>query len=331
MPSQLAWTQEPGHSPPLSSDSGSAMHQLRNIDLNLLVIFQVIFEERNLGKACKKIHLSQPAISHSLARLRASLNDPLFVRTKSGMIPTHFSRQIYPYILKSMRIIQDQVLPDKKSFSPISSEKTFHLALGEYGEHLVLPVLLKYIRKEAPGVSIRLKPGYGTDLTEELRDQNLDIALDWLPFEENTCYSKESILEDSIVAIARRHHPKISGKLSADQFKKIPHVGFRPRASSVPPIEKAFRNSGIERHIALEVNQLSVIPNVISESDYIGILPYYFAKKLSDPEKIQIFKLPFANIKGMVYMIWHRKNESNPGHEWLRSGIKICGKHITQP
>jgi len=295
------------------------MHKLRNLDLNLLVIFQVIYEEESLGKAGKRVGLSQSAISHSLSRLRDYFSDPLFIRSHSGMSPTSYSKQLYNHVLEALNLLEENLCQKKDNFIPCQSRRQFSLAMGEYGEFLLLPGLIELLQQKAPGVSLNLSPGYGIDATHAMKKGDMDLAFDWLPFDGGRQFQTRPLIQETIVAIARSGHPQLNNSLTPELFAGIPHVIYRPRFTNGNPMDNALKTLGMVRKIATVVNQLTMIPGIIARTDYLGIMPFNFARQLQKHYPIKILTLPFEPFRGSIYMIWHNSMEKNPGHCWFRN------------
>src|SRR5215831_7981638 len=129
---------------------------LQTIDLNLLIVFEALMEERGVTRAAKRVGLSQPAMSNALARLRRTFNDPLFVRTTDGMSPTPAAQSLIGPVRTALAQLRD-IFEEKPAFAPSASERLFHLLTNDYVELTLLPPLAKAIRDQATGVSLRIQ------------------------------------------------------------------------------------------------------------------------------------------------------------------------------
>jgi len=195
---------------------------LSKIDLNLFTVFDAIYREGGITSASKRLHLSQPAVSHSLARLRELLNDPLFERVGNQMIPTPRARVLAATIGGSLENIE-QMLHRSAEFDPLTSQRNFVIAMREAHEVQFLPKMIDILRLEAPHIDIATVRIERRDVEDDLQSGALDCAIDMaLPLSSAAC--RKLVIAEPMVVLARRGHPAIDGQLELDTYLQQEHV-----------------------------------------------------------------------------------------------------------
>lgn len=129
---------------------------LANVDLNLLVVFEALYQTRNVTAAGRRLNRAQPSVSNALARLRTLLNDPLFVRSGGGMAPTPRAHQLMPQIRQVLEQIHLALAPPARFDPATAGQRRFTLAAGDYADILLLPAIISRLRQTAPGIDIRV-------------------------------------------------------------------------------------------------------------------------------------------------------------------------------
>ena len=195
------------------------------VDLNLLVVFDAIYRERKITSAADRLALSQPATSNALTRLRKLFDDPLFVRTVNGMVPTPFA-QLLAEPIKDACDSARSALQLSSSFMPRSSTRTFTLCMSDIGEHVFLPPLLKRLTTEAPAVNVKVVQATLRDLHLGLESGEVDLAIGLFP-NLPPGFFQQKLYVDRLVCVARKGHPAIGGPISLAEFRSLPHAQVR--------------------------------------------------------------------------------------------------------
>jgi DNA-binding transcriptional LysR family regulator len=207
--------------------SGIHVMNLQTIDLNLLLVFEALMEERGVTRAAKRVGLSQPAMSNALARLRRTFEDPLFVRTPEGMSPTPAAQSLIGPVRTALAQLRD-IFEEKPAFAPSASERLFHLLANDYVELTLLPPLTKAIREQASGVSLRIQrsPSVFEPPSANSLAEAFDLAIGFFPdaLTLDSRVRSELLWEDKNVCIARAGHPKIRGRISLRQYAEAERV-----------------------------------------------------------------------------------------------------------
>lgn len=292
---------------------------LDTLDLNLLRVFDALMQERNLSRAAAVLHLSQPAASNALARLRAHLDEPLFVRTARGMQPTARAIAMHGPVRQALRLIHDGLTPDG-AFDAKSAEATFTLAMNDYAQATLLPLLVARLREVAPRVVLSIQPDTADTLVSRLALGTLDLAVDYLHFDDaELCY--EPLVEEALCVIAQRGHPAFAHGLDAVAFEGAAHVSVQPRAGRGSPLEIVLGAAKVRRHVQLFVPHYMPIPAIVATSGLLGTVPQRLADTFARVLPIESAKLPFAMPRTQVSVIWHRQRTLSQGLAWLRAEL----------
>lgn len=294
------------------------MH-LSRIDLNLFVVFEAIYSEGSITRAAQVLHLTQPAVSHALARLRDSLQDELFVRSQRGMTPTPLAQQIIGPVRASLQGLRIAV-QENREFDPQRLEKTFRLSLRDIFEVMLLPRLTREINRRAPRVEINCLRVARGDLQHELASGHLDLAADvLLSHDDNICHEK--LKEDRLVCLLRRDHPLAGESLTLEAYLAARHVlvSSRERGPGYEDVE--LSRHGLRREIGLRTPHYYSAALVAAETDMILTVPALFAEVLcqSVPVVLREFPIPLPPME--VYLYWHRNMDRDPANRWLRELI----------
>lgn len=289
---------------------------IRNVNLNLLKVFDAVMRERNITRAAERLCVSQPAISNALGSLRALYGDELFIRTPKGVAPTARALEIADPIRESLKLV-DSTLESDFEFRPESLHRRFTVALTDYGELHFLPYLISELNVAAPGVEVTCLPEPGATLTPEMRSGTVDLVWDWVRTDDPQ-FHVERVFEDQSYCVARTGHPKVNGGLSVDDFLELEHVALRPTRTHIPMIERELEKQGLERKVVTEVSHLLAMPGIVASTDLVACLPERLAKIYARQMDLAICPNPVFSHPVPVYQMWHKHLDDDAGHAWLR-------------
>lgn len=290
---------------------------LRNIDLNLLVVLQAIHELGHLGKVSKKLNLTQSAVSHSLARLRDFYGDPLFVRTKSGMVPTELAKKIAPAVNEALTAVTQTLHYKNQSFDPTSMSREFVLAMGEFFDFIFLTDIHTKLSEEAPNIRLKFERGFGLENIESMKTGNIHLALEWIPIVSSDFIVKPFV-EESFYIILNHSHPLVGQSFKRSWFDKFPLICVAPRSHKSAPIQALIEQLDITKEQILKVKSMMSIPQIVAESNHIGLVTRSVAMKASKYFPINKIELEEGLPKACGNLIWHRSMNNDEGHKWLR-------------
>lgn len=290
---------------------------LRSIDLNLLPVFDAIMEAGQLSRAAEALGMSQPAISAALQRLRHTLGDPLFVRTRQGMVPTPRARELHSSLSQQLAAMQDTLDPANR-FVPVTSQRRFRVLSNDYFEMVILPPLLTRLRKEAPNIVVEVALA-GDDMPQLLYTAEADLAVDAFAM-ENDRLRRQVLLEEKLAVVARQDHPTLRGNCTKQQFLDAEHVVLPDRNRRLP-LDQILNEPGWQRRTGARVTQFASMLATCSRSDMIATVPERMARQYGRALGLQVLPFP-ANVPPLpVYLLWAPVMDDDPAHRWFRQRL----------
>ena len=299
---------------------------LSDKDLNLFVVFDVIYTERNLTKSGEVLGITQPAVSNALSRLRENFNDELFVRTSKGMVPTPVAENMVNDIRQALDLIRNSI-SESESFNPKTANATFRISIGDTSEYRLLPQLIKNISNLAPGVDIESYLTPRTETPKELAAGNIDFAID-PPIHSDPNLRNKKIYQDDYVLVVNKKHPIAKKKkISLEDYLSLSHIHISKRASGLGHVDTTLNRLGLTRRIALKAQHFLVAPYIIDQSN----LAMTTIKSFSRGRELKVFQLPFKINPLVLHLYWHVNKDMDPANKWMRELIlntygKIQGK-----
>lgn len=303
------------------------MLNLRSIDLNLLTVFEAVYEERNMTRAADRLAMTQPAVSNAVARLRSTLRDELFVRGRRGAVVTPMAERIYPRI-KSALVALREGLGETRDFVPSESQRSFALgALYAPGIGFARTIA-DWLKREAPRLSWRLaQVDDRTGALSALRDGRLDFLLDHArPVARDLQWA--TLFSDEFVVVASGAHPRIGKTLSRRQFLAERHVGHRSLRvpGSLLQIEGALGNRALD--VAVEAREPFEVPVMVAGTDFVAVCNRRLAEPWADLLALKLLPLPFRAPPLKGYLVWHASRTRDAGHRWVRDGVaRLAREH----
>jgi len=299
---------------------------LTDFDLNLLVVFDAIFREKSLTRAGQRLNLSQPAISHSLNRLREAFEDPLFVRHGNQMEPTPLAEELRQNV-RSILNLAENTLEDKGPFDPIRSTRTFYIGIQDYPMLPLFPRLISVIKPEAPQIKIRTR-----HLSKELRktaleEGELDMVIG-ITQDFGSNIQQQRIFKDREVCICRSDHPVIGKELTLEQYLEAEFIGQASNDLEENPVDIELKKMGHQRNIRLAVDNEIIIPQLVSKTDFLANVTELVAKEFAARLPINILPIPIPVEDFEIVQYWHVRNQADAAHSWLRKIIKSAGDSI---
>src|SRR3984885_2206512 len=300
--------------------SGTARMNWGNIDLNLLIVFDAVMQERTLTRAGRRLGLSQPATSHALARLRTMLHDELFVRTPEGMQPTPRAHHMGEPVREALRALSVTLEPG--DFEPAHSTRGFTLAMNNYAARAIAPALVRCVAEVAPQVTLDIRPLGAVDVLNMLDADGLDLALSVL-VDGGERFKCVRVMDDDYVAVLDRQHPAAGdASLSIERLAATPHIAISSTGDDTSFIDEALEEHGLARRIAARVPFLSIVLMLVG-SDRIVVMSRRVATDLSGICPVVVKDLPFPSPRTALSMIWHRRVDNHPAHRWLREMVRL--------
>jgi DNA-binding transcriptional LysR family regulator len=291
--------------------------KLRNLDLNLLLVFDAVLRERSVVRAADSLAISQPAVSHALNRLRHALKDQLFVRTPAGMTPTPRAEQLALPVRKALNDLQLAVEGD--TFDPSTAERRFTIAVNNYAAVVAAGPVLAAVRAHAPNVRLSLVPSGTLNLTDRLDRGELDLAISARAIDGER-FGSRLLIEDRFVAVLRSGHPALRSKLTAAMLAELQHLAISSSGENLDFLDAFLKGRKSARVVASDVPYLSA-GAVLVQSNLVAVLGRKLATEFRRAYAIEIRELPFDAPLLHSVMSWHRRFDDVPAHRWLRESI----------
>ncbi len=291
------------------------MMHLSSVDLNLLVVFEAVYSEKNLTRAGEKLGLTQSAVSHALARVRKLLGDPLFVRSGGGMVPTPRAEEVYAGLAGPLGGIR-RALEQPRPFVPEEEERTFLLSMSDYCGMVILPPLTARLRKVAPGIGIAVSP-LSSDRTQEgLETGAFELVVG--NRKVGPGIFQRRLFVDEFVCMVRKGHPEVKSGLSLEGYLRLHHGVFDSGGKADRLVREALEKEGVKRKVALKVPHILVIPRILESTDLIVTLPRRLALSFSPAGEFRLFSPPVPIPPLEILLYWHEKYNNDPAIRWLR-------------
>lgn len=289
--------------------------RLSQVDLNLFVVFDAIYAKRNLTRAAEVLCITQPAVSNALARLRKTLDDPLFVSTPRGMVPTPVAENIYSRVSEALLLLNGSV-QESDVFDPAQAKKVFRLSMNDLSESLLLSRLTETLEREAPGIQIESYFTARQDLAKELESGAIDLAID-APLVVDPQLRHSRLIDVKYVCMLRKDHPWQGEKMSMRDYLKLGHIHISSRRTGLGVVDTELHRLGLKRHIQMRVQHYMVAPQIAMRSDLALTGPDHL---LNDYDA-RLLELPFDLPTMGWHMYWHRSSDKDQSNRWLRELI----------
>lgn len=300
----------------------------QRLDLNLLHVFATIYREASLTRAARLLHLTQPAVSHSLSRLRDHFGDPLFIRQGNKMMPTPVARRLADTVTPGLNQIQSAV-NQFQQFEPGAHPRTFNLALRDVLEATFLPPFLEKL-SHYPAIGLVSHRVARRDMEAQLAAGKLDLAVDvMLPVSAQTAHEK--ISSDQLVVVARKNHPLAEEGMSLDGYLQHRHILVSSRSEGPGLEDFELSRRGLARRIALRCQHYFAACRVAEQSDLLVTMPETYARLLSQYLAVKLLPTPTEMPAIEVHLYWHAAHNRDPALTWFREQIRSLPTTKKQP
>ncbi len=306
---------------------------LDSFDLNLLVAFEALMTEGQVTRAARRLHITQPALSGALARLRVVFGDQLFVKDGKSMRPTLRARELDVPIREALAKVRQAV--GRPSFRPETSAVTVRIATSDDVELTLISKVLKRLRSAAPSMKLAIRRVSGVfELpSQELASGTLDMAIGPFPQSAHVPSGVSGVIVsaplyvDHLVCVAREKHPTIKRSLSQTQFLEASHVVvYYPPGGMGIVDQLLMQRSGQQRKVAMEVPHFMTAAFAVGQTDLVATMNSRAAEHLRRPAGVRVFKFPFESPKMNYGLYWHGRQTADPAHAWLRGVIIDAAK-----
>ena len=306
---------------------------LDRFDLNLLVAFEALMTEGQVTRAARRLHITQPALSGALARLRAAFDDQLFVKDGNSMRPTLRARELDAPIREALGKVRQAI--GRPRFEPQTSAVTVRIATSDDLELTLISKVLQRLRSAGPQMKLAIRRVSGVfELpAQELASGTLDMAIGAFPQNAHQPSGLSGVIVsaplyvDRLVCVARDRHPTIKRTLSQAQFMEASHVVVYYPPGGLGIVDQLLvQRGGRQRKVAMEVPHFITAAFAAGQTDLIATMNSRVANHLRRPAGVRVFPFPFESPKMNYGLCWHGRQTADPAHTWLRQVIIEAAK-----
>lgn len=296
------------------------MHD-KNLDLNLLAVFDALYREGGVTRAAEALGLTQSATSHALNRLRAFFDDPLFVKVGMRMEPTRIAEGMRSAVVDVMTTVQQRILSSAR-FDPSVAVRTFTLCMTDMGELVFLPALLERFKKEAPACSLRTLQVPIEQIEGLLASGEADLAVGSIRSAPDGLF-QQRLFFHSLVTIASVRNARVGAKLSRRQFEEMRHIVVSLTGRSGESYDKVLEEQGIRRTVAVMTPHFLMVPLLMDQHpDLLATVPRELANVFSRLGTVRVFEPPVPLPSFPLNQHWHPRFHHDPAIVWLRDVMK---------
>ena len=297
-------------------------------DLNLLVAFNALMLERNVTKAAALAGVSQPAMSAALARLRRVFDDPLFIRSAEGLLPTAKAQEMAISVADALGQVRHLMKP-AEDFDPNDKQRSFTLGLTEYPLHVLLPALTKKLATLAPNCTLHVRYFIDRDEVVALLDAGkIDIAVGVPPTKAENRILSQPLLRDDFVTLVGSDHPIAQKEMNLQAFLSLPHILVSPEGNRYGLVDQKLREQGLARRISLTLPTMFTVPDLLTGADYVATVLSRVATTSAHQDRFVMFEPPLALPSIPFDLLWHRRTQDSSAHRWLRGVISDVGSSL---
>lgn len=288
---------------------------IKNIDLNLLRLFDVVYRTRNVSRAAEELGISQPAASQGLTRLRTMVRDPLFIRASGGVQPTLRAERLAAAVQGALGSIEE-ALSEPTVFDPARSRRVFRIHMSDIGEGRFLPELMVAALEQAPGIRIETLPVAETEIPDALDSGHIDFAFGFLPKIKET--RRMDLFDDRYVVLMRDGHPLVHGRnleqISLEDLRALEFASVRTHTDTL----RILQLLGLEERLRLTTEHFLVLPAIVRATDLCAVIPRNTARDFVRGGGCVVIEPSFPLRDFTVSLHWSARFEHNSGNRWLR-------------
>lgn len=293
------------------------MPDIEKLDLNLLVTLEVLLAEHNVTRAAERLHLSQPAVSMHLARLREAFGDPLLLPGPRGMQPTALAETLRAPLHDALGTLRQVLAPDT-GFNPASATQVWHIAATDYSATTALLPAMAALRQQAPHTRIAVHSFRPGSIRGQMELAEIDLAFH-VAEEIPAHLHRRTLFTERYVLVGREDHPALRRRPSAARFCALEHAIVSPNGGGFSgPTDEALAACALTRRVVLSVPHFLLLQNVLRETDLVAMLPERLARQSPGlrctPAPVEVPGFDLA-------MFWHERIHRDPAHRWLREQI----------
>lgn len=291
--------------------------KLSAIDLNLLVVLEALLHERHVTRAAARVGLSQSATSHALARLRELYGDPLLVRSGGKLALTPRAHALLPVVTRALADLHATITREP-AFDARASERAFRFGADDYTQAVLMPPLIEYFEREAPGINLSIV--HTPNPAELVNDGQIDLAT-VVGTSVPSPLRRRQLFTEGFACMVRKGHPSVKSKLTLSQYLALRHLVVAPSGAPGSIVDTELEKRGKQRRVALRVSSFLVAPVLVSKSDLITTAPTRLAQSFASVFPLRVLPAPIPLPRYVFSIAWHPRLDNDPAHTWFRDVV----------
>ncbi|WP_331694375.1 LysR family transcriptional regulator [Pandoraea sputorum] len=302
---------------------------LHAVDLNLLVVFQHLYNARRVSRVAEALGVTQPAVSNSLARLRKLFNDELFIRTSRGMLPTPMATELAEPVAAALDALHG-VFNHQLAFDPATSQRAFQIAMTDIGEVHFLPKLMHALGERAPGITVSTVRNTAVNLREEMAAGQVDLAVGHLP-DLSTEFFQRRLFRQKYVCMFRPGHPldrvttsarskkTSTARMTREDFERSEQVMVVAAGTGHGQVDEFMARAHVQRNIRLRVPHFVALADILHATDLIATVTEKFAQRSAQHFGLRYVDHPLDIPDVQINLFWHARYHREPASQWMRT------------
>lgn len=293
---------------------------INTVDLNLFLVFQAVYQTRSVTLGGDRLSMTQSAVSNALKRMRERFNDPLFVRTTEGMVPTPFADLLIGPIEAGL-LQFTQAIEYASVFDPLASDRTFRIAINDIGQLVMMPSLLVAARHRAPGVRFETVDASSLgEAGQRMQHGQIDLAIgSWAQM--GPAFYQQRLFDETFVVLMHHGHPLAASGLSFDAYMGADHITYSPSGATDWALQQTLKRTGVvsQRTVVLTAGHSLGLSTMVATSDLLLTVPQRLAQAMTAARTdLRVLPAPFDVVPFQIRQQWHERFHRDTGNRWLR-------------
>lgn len=302
------------------------LKHIQQLDLNLLKVFESLYQEQNMTRTAEQLHITPSAVSHGIKRLREALQDPLFERSQNRMLPTPTCQRMAPMIIENLSGLR-QMLQQWGDFNPVTSQHHFRIGIHDALEPAMLPKIVKGLSERAPSVTLASVKVERNQLSRLLAAGQVDLVFDVsMPMKPPILH--QPMLDDNFSVLLSKHYAK-ELKLTQKSYFTQQHISVSHRPTGAAVEDLLLQGQGLSRKIAIRCQNYYAAKDMLKDVPMLLTLPTSLAYRLSD-EDLMVVAMPFKMPNIETHLYWHQNTDLDNALRWFRELLSdILVEHVS--